>query len=240
MLEKHRHSSHNDPSEHGHGRKESRDGDELELKGVPGRLLLEVGEPLSKASLLELRLGLDLEEFELKKLVVGWEIAEIHEHLTGFFVTTVVDEPTGREWHPDHADEEADRRGNLKADGDEPGGIGLCLEGRSTDEVAAVVDPEADHDSKGDGELLQSDKSSTNLSVKGVSCWILTDGNEDRLTGAHTRSCRAGQSWKVHRLRYHCWSVSATDTKREPAGPCSYVMNLPARMASCPPVMDVI
>jgi hypothetical protein len=52
---------------------------------------------------LEKALGFDLEELELQKWVVGRKAAKTREDFFGFLFSVMVNEPTWREWHEDHA-----------------------------------------------------------------------------------------------------------------------------------------
>ena len=106
LLEEHSDGSHNDALEHGLCLEQSGDGDELEFEDVPDRIFLEVREGLSKTALLEHRLSLDLEELQLDKFVVFGKITKMSKILAGLFRATVVHQPTGREWHPNHSDKQ--------------------------------------------------------------------------------------------------------------------------------------
>jgi hypothetical protein len=68
---------------------------------------------LGHGAFLKERLGLDLEELELDKLVIGGEAAEIGQNLSGLILAAVVHKPTRREGHEDHANEEEYGRGDL-------------------------------------------------------------------------------------------------------------------------------
>lgn len=119
----HSHSSDNDPLEHGFGLEKSLNSDELQLENVPSSLLLQMREVLSCASLLEQRLGLDLEELQLDQLVVLGEVSEIGEDLPSFLLPAMMNEPTRGEWHPNHSHEENNSGAQLQADRNEPSGI---------------------------------------------------------------------------------------------------------------------
>lgn len=138
LLEEHGNRRNNNTLEHGLGLEQPGNGHKLQLKDVPGCLLAQVGVVLGDAALLEQRLGLDLEELELDELVVGGEVAKVGEHGAGLLLAAVVEQPARGEGHPEHADEEDDRRGELDADGDEPGGVGLGLYGGAADVVGAT------------------------------------------------------------------------------------------------------
>ena len=154
LLKEHGHGRDNDTAEHGPGLEQGPDGDPLQLEDVPGREGDEVGPLRGRRALLEHALGFDLEELELDELVVRREPAQGAEHVAGFGLAVVVDEPAGGEGHEQHADAEGDAGEELQADGDEPGRVrlgGSC----AADVVRAVVDPEGDHDPCGDGQLLE-------------------------------------------------------------------------------------
>jgi hypothetical protein len=139
LLEEHGHGRNNDALEHGPGLEQLGDRDELELERVPGRVLGKMGEQLGHAALLELRLGLDLEEFELDELIVLGQATQAGEHFASLFLTTVVDEPTRGKRHENHSDEENHSWEELKACGNQPRGVGLRSQGRSADEVGTAV-----------------------------------------------------------------------------------------------------
>lgn len=123
LLEKHGDSGHNDALEHGLGLEEGADGDELELEGVPGGQLGQMRELLSNAALLEHGLSLYLEEFELDQFVILGKLAERGESAASLVFTAVVNEPSGGEGHPEHADEQNGSGYELDADGHEPGSV---------------------------------------------------------------------------------------------------------------------
>ena len=120
-------------------------------------------ESFSNTALLEHGLCLDFQEFQLDELVVGGEVSERSQVASRFFFASMVYQPTWRERHPDHSDDENECWHELKADRYEPCGVGLGLEGGASDVVGSVVDPETDHDAEGDGKLLQCNQSTTNL-----------------------------------------------------------------------------
>lgn len=138
LLEEHGHGSNNDTLEHGLGLEKRSDRNPLQLKRVPDSLLLQVREVLCETALLKQRLRLDLKELELNQFVVLRKIAEVSEDGASLLLATVVEEPSGGEGHPEHAEEEDDGGRDLDADGDEPGSVGLGLLGRSADVVAAA------------------------------------------------------------------------------------------------------
>ena len=72
LLEKHSHCGDNDSSEHGHALEQSSNGNELQLDGVPNSGLTELRKVSLGDLLLELRLGLDLEEFDMDQFIILW------------------------------------------------------------------------------------------------------------------------------------------------------------------------
>jgi hypothetical protein len=187
LLEEHGDSGNDDALEHGLGLEEGADSDELELEGVPGGQLGEMRELLGNAALLEHGLGLDLEEFELNQFVVLGKLTEGGEGAASFVFTAVVDEPSRRERHPKHTDEKNGSGYELNADGHEPGSIGLIVAG-SADVVGSIVDPEGDHDTEGNGQLLAGYKSTTNLTVVRSEKYNKTM-ERTRLTEEHILNC---------------------------------------------------
>jgi hypothetical protein len=137
LLEEHGHGGDNDALEHGPGLEQLADGDELQLEDVPGGGLAQVGEELGDGALLEQRLGLDLEELDLDQLVVRRQVAQVRQDPARLVLAAVVDEPTRREGHEDHAHEQDRGRAQLEAGRHEPGGVGLTLAG-AADEVSAA------------------------------------------------------------------------------------------------------
>ena len=93
LLEEHRDGGDDDAAEHGLGAEEGGNGHELELEDVPGLELDQVGPFLRDTPLLEGRLGFDLEEFEFDEFVVFAKVAEVGEHLAGFLLAAVMEEP---------------------------------------------------------------------------------------------------------------------------------------------------
>jgi hypothetical protein len=79
-----------------------------------------------------------------------------------------MDKPSRRERHPEHSDEQDCSRRELEADRYEPRGVGLSLYGSAANVVGSIVDPERDHNSKGNGKLLASYESTTNLTVNAL------------------------------------------------------------------------
>jgi hypothetical protein len=79
-----------------------------------------VWELLGDGALLEQRLGLDLEEFELNQFMIFGQSSQAREVLSSFGLATVVYEPTRREGHECHAAEENEAGCDLEADWNEP------------------------------------------------------------------------------------------------------------------------
>lgn len=185
LLKKHRHRRHNHPLKHGLCLKQRFDSHKLQLERVPRRLRPQLGEMFSHSPLLEKTLRFDLEELELDEFMVGGQAPEIGKHLARLGLAAVVDEPAGGEGHEEHPKEENERGRDLQTNGGQPRCVALRGEGRPADEVRPVVDPETDHDAKGDGELLEGDQTAADL---GWGNFAVVDGhNHGEAAHAHTR-----------------------------------------------------
>jgi hypothetical protein len=129
-------------------------------------------EILGESLLLEKRLRLDLGEFELDEVAVFGEVAEFGKYSEGFAFAIVVDEPTRGEGHEDHTDTKDERGNELQSEWEEPRGFLLPVTG-ATDVVlggavsatllasdgfaySAIVNPETDHDTQRNGQLLET------------------------------------------------------------------------------------
>lgn len=74
--------------------------------------------------------------------------------------------------------------------------------------MGILVDPEADHDTERNGELLKGDKSTSDLTVMTVSKVVMSNqGFGVVLTAVRTRSCTEARSWTDYRHPYHCHIV---------------------------------
>lgn len=164
LLEKHGDGGHNDPTEHGHAPEEGTNGHELELERVPPVLFGKVREIGLHRPLLEHRLGLDLEELQFDGLVIKRSAlaTQFGNDAARLLLAAVVDKPTRRVRHEKHTDEQNDRRRQLQAQRDQPGGLALGVSS-AADVVGAVVDPEGNHDSKLDRELLDTNQHASNF-----------------------------------------------------------------------------
>lgn len=80
-----------------------------------------------------------------------------------------------REWHEKNTDAENDGRNELKSKRKTPCSFALCR-ASAADVVGAVVDPEGDHDTERDGELLESDETTSHF-------WWCELGAEKLLVG---------------------------------------------------------
>jgi hypothetical protein len=138
LLEEHGHRGHNHSAEHGHRLEKRADSNKLELDGVPCREFGQVGEVGRNCALLKERLRLDLQEFELDQLRFNGQRSQGGQSATGLLFSAVMEQPTGRERHPDHADQQDHRREQLKGKRNEPGRIGLGFPSAS-DVVGAVI-----------------------------------------------------------------------------------------------------
>jgi len=74
----------------------------------------------------------------------------------------VVNQPTGREWHENHASEEDSCWEKLKADREKPSGFMLGVSA-SANIIGSIVDPEGYHNTKADGQLLKGNQRSSDL-----------------------------------------------------------------------------
>lgn len=162
LLEEHGDGGDDDAAEHGHGLEQRADGDKLQLGDVGDGGLGQVREVGLDGPLLEERLGLDLEELELDGLVLGRGAAQLGQHAARLVLAAVVDEPPRREGHEDHAEEEDQRRHQLQAQRHQPGRVALGVAG-AADVVGSVVDPERDHDTELNRELLDADQHATDF-----------------------------------------------------------------------------
>lgn len=138
LLEEHGNTGNHAALQHALLGEERLDGNELKLEVVPDGLLAEVGELLGNASLFKQRLCLDFKELQLNELVVDRKASESRQDLLGLLFAVVVDEPTGREGHEDHASQETETGEDLKADGHKPGSLALVAEGGAADVVGAT------------------------------------------------------------------------------------------------------
>lgn len=134
--------------------------------------------------------GLDLEELGTEDGVVGGQTTELGQGGDTLLVAVLHGEPTRGEGEEEHADEQDPGEEHLEGQGEPPGDIllartqvtrgGLVVEGAvagvpvalgdvvglalgPTDEVEAVVDPEGDGGTQGDGQLLQGDETTAQL-----------------------------------------------------------------------------
>jgi hypothetical protein len=105
-----------------------------------------------------------------------------------------VDEPTGTEGHEDHTNAEKDCGRQLQAERDEPCGF-LLRRASAADEVRAVVDPETDHDAESDGQLLETNKRTTNLGR--CDFGIVHGNNHGERANTHTGDESSGEDGVV-------------------------------------------
>lgn len=151
-------------------------------------------EVLAQRLLLEKRLSLDLRKLELNELVLLWQASELRKNALGFSLAVVVDEPTWREGHEDHAHTEKDSRNELQAERQKPCGFLLCS-ACAPDKVCAVVDPETDHDTEGNGQLLETNKCTTYLRRRNLG--VVHGNNHGERTDTHTGDETSGKDGVV-------------------------------------------
>jgi len=126
--------------------------------------------------------------------VVFGKVAELGKNTASVGFAFVVDEPTRREWHEDHADTEDERRDELQAEGKQPSSF-LLATARASNVVRAVVDPETDHDAEGDGELLKTNESTADFRRSDLG---IVHGNDHReRTDTHTSDETTGENRAV-------------------------------------------
>lgn len=88
--------------------------------------------------------------------------AETGENATSLSLLAVVDEPTRRKRHEDHTDTEKNSGGKLESERKKPCSLFLSSSS-AANVVGTVVDPETDHDTQGDAQLLETDKRTTHF-----------------------------------------------------------------------------
>ena len=127
LLEEHSNGSYNDALEHGLGLEEGTNSYELELEGIPSSQLRKMREFLGDTALLEHGLSFDFKILEFDQFVVLGEIAKACKGAASLLFAAVVDEPSGRERHPDHTEEQDCSWEELDTDGHEPCSVRLGL-----------------------------------------------------------------------------------------------------------------
>ena len=151
-------------------------------------------EVLAQGLLLEQALRFDLREFELDEFVVLRQTAQPGKHAMSVGLAVVMNEPARAEGHEYHAYAEQDCGRELQAQGHEPSCF-LLGASRAADEVRAVVDPEGNHDSERDAELLQTDKRAADFGRCNLSIVHRHDHAEG--ADAHTGDEAAGENGVV-------------------------------------------
>ena len=116
---------------------------------------------LDEVALLEQGLGLDLKVLGRDLVVVEAALAQPGQGLARLVVAAHLHQPARGEGHPPDADGEQRGGDALDDGGQAPGQVGLHAAG--TDEVAAVADPEAEHDAQDGGELVEADDETAGL-----------------------------------------------------------------------------
>ena len=142
---------------------ERRNGNELQLHHRHSRAICQMREVLSRSTLFEERLRLNLHVFKLNELVVLRESTKAGQRLASLGAVSVVFQPSWGEGHEDHAYTEGEGRNQLQAERYKPRSIFLSTQCCTTDVVGPVVDPETDQDASGDSKLLKSDESTTDF-----------------------------------------------------------------------------
>lgn len=101
-------------------------------------MFTELRKLLGDASLFEQRLSLDFQEFEFNQLVITGKTSESRENIPGFAFAVMVNQPTRREWHEEHADQETQAREDLEAHGHKPRCVALLAKLSTADVVGAT------------------------------------------------------------------------------------------------------
>jgi hypothetical protein len=183
LLEEHSQGGDDNALEHAAGRKQASNSNELKLENVECGRLLQMREVLTQRLLLKQTLGPDFGKLEFNKLMLLRQISKLRENGPRLRFATVVDEPTWGERHEEHAHTEQNSRGELQSKRYEPRRL-LLAASSSADEVRPVVDPETDHDTKRDTQLLQSDQRTTDF--RGRNLGVVHGYNHRKRTDAHT------------------------------------------------------
>jgi len=163
LLEEHGERGDQDTLEHAPSGEETANSDELQLEDRQRAHVLEMGESLGQRLLLEETLSADLCVLKLDELVLLGEAAKIGEYTARLCFTAVMDEPTGRERHEDHTSTEKHSGSQLQSEREKPSSLLLSVSPGATDVVGAVVDPETDHDTQGNAQLLKTHKRTSYL-----------------------------------------------------------------------------
>ena len=138
LLKEHDDCCHDDTTEHRHRLEKRSNSNKLQFDSVPGGRLRQVREVCCHSPFLEDGLCLDLEELKFNQLVVERHVAELGQSSTSLFLSVVMDEPTGRERHEDHSDEQDQGGEELESERYEPGCVRLCIT-CTADIIGAVV-----------------------------------------------------------------------------------------------------
>jgi len=120
-----------DTLEHGLALEQGSNSLELELGYGHGRAICKVRVLLGDGALLEKRLSSDLAVLKLDELVVLRKTSEFGKGSKSLFLTVVVYQPTWREWHEDHSDEQNYGRSELQAERKKPCTVLLARAGTS-------------------------------------------------------------------------------------------------------------
>ena len=151
---------------------------DTEEKVALGAAVLQMRIVVFRYALLKHLLRLDFEVLELDEGRVGGLTAEVGEYLEALVVAALIHQPAGRLGKKHDADTENDGGEDLDGDGNEPSSATLGL-ASAADKVGAysgsatvlllcrkrftIGQPVTNHDAKGNSQLLQRDKRSSDL-----------------------------------------------------------------------------
>ena len=141
-------------------------------------------ESLCERLLLKQALSANLSVFEFDEFVVLVQTTEACENAASLVFFAVVNEPTRREGHENHTDAKKDGRSKLESEGKKPCSL-LLFPASATNVVGTIVDPETDHDTKRNAQLLETDKSATDFGRRNLG--IVHGYNHGERTDTHTR-----------------------------------------------------
>lgn len=158
-------------------------------KHILALLLRQLRRRLSKRAFLKHSLGLDLQILDLNQFMLNGDLAHPSQSFLSLIVPALLDQPSGREGHkPDTACQEKGR--NTLDDGRQtPGDIRLGR-ARSTNIVAAVANPEGDHDAEDGCELVEGDQETAHLRCGKLG--VVQRANTAEQTNAQTGEETAG------------------------------------------------
>lgn len=126
----------------------------------------------------------DLGVLKLDEFVFLGKTTKVGEYTACLGFTAVVDEPTRRERHENHTSTKKHSRGELQGEREEPSSFLLSVSSSATDVIGAVVDPETDHDTQCDTQLLKTNKRTSNLWRRDLG--VVHGDNHGQGTDSHT------------------------------------------------------